>query len=307
MNGSLSLRKLPALVLLAAVSCGAQETNSPVASAPGVRVVSVMPETEQPTRGCAKLSVAPTDLSRSIRDVIQRREFVWRFPRDKVADQAVSEQSFLSRFFDEVGETFKRWWKPVRRLLKKMEAWIEDLVRRWRPEMRAPREGGDWRLSVQILGVVLLGIVACTLGVFLWRHWRRRHRPVQLAQAVAVPVPDLRAEEVQADQMPADEWQLLAREMLSKGELRLALRAFYLSTLAFLAQHEWLSIAKHKTNREYERELGRRAASRGDMVQAFSQNVGLFERAWYGHHEVKRENVDSFMENHQKIKTRAEE
>lgn len=288
----------------------ADDTNNPAASASAtVAGANTAPasETVPPSWVPKPPAVASSDLSRSINEVVKRREFAWRFPRERLAADPNAEQGFISRFLDEVGRTIQNWLKPIKRWWKRFEEWLRDFLRRWQRESR-PNEPGsiDWQLTVQVLGVFLLAVVACVLAIFLWRTWKKRGRSVQVARAVAMPLPDLRDEEVQADQMAPDEWYVRANEMLRKGELRLALRAFYLSTLAFLAQREWLVIARYKTNREYEKELQRRAAARGEMVEAFGHNVGLFERAWYGTHEVTPEHVERFVSNHQKIRTCSE-
>jgi hypothetical protein len=89
--------------------------------------------------------------------------------------------------------------------------------------------------------------------------------------------------------------------MLEKGELRLALRAFFLATIAALAQHDYLMIAKHKTNMDYAREVSRRLHSKAEVVSAFKENVGMFERAWYGDHEVDPSTIAIVRGNHDTI------
>jgi len=83
-----------------------------------------------------------------------------------------------------------------------------------------------------------------------------------------------------AEQLPEDGWTKLARELLERGELRLALRAFYLASLARLAERNLISLAKFKSNRDYEQELRRRGHSFPDMLALFSENVGVFDRIW---------------------------
>ena len=95
------------------------------------------------------------------------------------------------------------------------------------------------------------------------------------ARAVTV-MPDLNSEDVVASQLPEDEWLRLAREMMERGELRLAIRALYLATLAHLGLRELISIARHKSNRDYQRELLRRARAREDLQEAFGESVSIF-------------------------------
>ena len=79
-------------------------------------------------------------------------------------------------------------------------------------------------------------------------HRRCRSRsPCSSPAAGAIPAPDVAApsrrrrarsdeENVTADQLPEDGWLQLARELIERGELRLALRASYLAGLAHLGQ-----------------------------------------------------------------------
>ena len=117
-----------------------------------------------------------------------------------------------------------------------------------------------------------------------------------------LPTPNIADENVGADQLPEDGWLKMARELLDRGELRLALRAFYLASLAHLASRNLITIAKFKSNRDYEKELGRRAHALPDVMQTFTQNVTIFDRIWYGLHEVNAEMLQHFASNVEKIK-----
>ena len=114
--------------------------------------------------------------------------------------------------------------------------------------------------------------------------------------------PDLTDENVGADQLPEDGWMKLGREMLSRGELRLALRAFYLSSLASLADRNLVSLARFKSNRDYQRELERRAHALPGVVSMFGNNVGVFEQVWYGDHPADPLLVDEFLASVQRLK-----
>jgi len=85
--------------------------------------------------------------------------------------------------------------------------------------------------------------------------------------------------------------------------LRLALRAFYLAGLAHLGYRELIRIARFKSNREYEFELGRRARNREELLEAFAQSVKLFDRVWYGKHDVSPGDLRSFQAALERITT----
>jgi len=93
--------------------------------------------------------------------------------------------------------------------------------------------------------------------------------------------------------------------MTAKGELRLALRAVYLSTLAMLGQDGLITIARFKSNRDYEHELSRKIRSAQPLLHFFSYHVAEFNQSWYGAHPVTNECLDKFIENHKRICTSA--
>jgi len=152
----------------------------------------------------------------------------------------------------------------------------------------------------------LVAVVASVLAIIIYRAWRgRRKSPPVIASEAVLPVPDLADENVGADQLPEEGWTKLARELLARGELRLAMRAFYLASLSHLAARNLISIARFKSNREYERELRRRGHSFPDLLSLFGQNISVFEAVWYGMHQVNADSVNQFALNVERIKTGA--
>jgi len=81
------------------------------------------------------------------------------------------------------------------------------------------------------------------------------------------------------------------------------MRALYLATLAHLADKEMLTIESYKSNRDYERELKRRAHEHLDLIRIFSANLNIFERAWYGMYRIARTEFDRYVRNQQRIFT----
>ena len=123
-----------------------------------------------------------------------------------------------------------------------------------------------------------------------------------VASEVFLPAPDVIDENVRADQLPEDGWTRLAREFLARGEFRLAMRAFYLASLSHLAARNLISIARFKSNLDYERELRRRAHSFPELLATFNANLGLFEQVWYGRHQVDQTLVLQFAQNVDRLK-----
>jgi hypothetical protein len=132
---------------------------------------------------------------------------------------------------------------------------------------------------------VAIAVVVVVLGYVIWLAWRQGRRTATAAatvQAAVVAQPDLRDENVQAAQLPADGWLALAHEQMARGDWRLALRALYLGSLARLGSEGLLTLARFKTNQDYERELRRRALNRTALHGWFRGRRHEFEAVWYG-------------------------
>jgi hypothetical protein len=246
-------------------------------------------------------AVSPEQLSQSIDQVLQRREFAWRMPREKEVESD-APQSWLARVLQSLGDMIREALKAIAHGLGKALGWIVDMLSKLWPS-HIPRQSGlsGWSsgllYSLQILLLFLIATLAGVLAVLILRAYRRRRRPaVLLAEPVAAR-PDLSDENLAADQLPEDGWLNLAREMMEDGNLRLALRAFYLAGLAHLAAKEMISIAIFKSNREYETELRRRARAASEVQEAFSQNVAVFDWAWYGLNDVTQDALQHFQFN----------
>ena len=242
------------------------------------------------TRQSPTVNVPAEKLERTIGEVLQQREYSWRLPREKNA-VAKEEKGWLGQFIDSVTET-------IEGALKKAGDWLEDL---WRwifkpPSIKpGPSPVLDWTAALKALLILLIVVCAGFLAFLIVRFWQRwRHVPAIAAAAPAAAPPDLTDENVGADQLPEDGWLRMGRELMGAGDLRLALRAFYLASLAHLAERNLIALARFKSNRDYTRELQRRGHALPQLVSLFGENVPIFERVWYGRHEVSPELVGEF-------------
>lgn len=243
---------------------------------------------QAPQESAASTSPRAAELERSIERVLQEREYAWRMPREK---DAPTEDS-------QVTASLKRWIKNVRDQGRRFKEWLESL---FKGKAREPGESSGGGLPIQEITFLLIGVGILLLSWVVWTVLRKHTTPVVAAKAVQA-VPDLTSEDVVADQLPVEGWLGMMQELLNAGELRLALRAAYLATLAHLAQRELLAIARYKSNRDYQRELQRRARSREALLAAFEENLLAFERGWYGQHEVTRDLLTRFSQNLETIR-----
>jgi hypothetical protein len=153
----------------------------------------------------------------------------------------------------------------------------------------------------------LIAVLGVAVGVLLLRFWRlkRNAKPVN-AVAASAPVVDVTDDRIDATKVPEDQWLALAQDLIARGDLRLAVRAFYLASLSYLARRSLVNVQAAKTNRQYETELRRRTRDKTDVARLFSENARVFERAWYGDHEVNAQIVEHLRDNLQRMKVCAE-
>lgn len=262
---------------------------------------------------CPALSAAPAptpppshvesaDLNDSLDRVLQRREYSWRLPR-KAGEEAAENKGWLTTFIEEAWQKTVRTVQKVKKWIADAYEWLRDTFQRKPADDGSERSGGktDWSAGARWTLIALAAVLTGILVVLLLRWRKARRTGIVNAQPVAA-VPDLNKEDITADQLPEDGWLQLARELVAKGDLRLALRASYLAGLAHLGHRDLILIARHKSNHDYGRELRRRARGNGSLLGAFDENLNAFERSWYGEHEVTSGTLGSFSENLERIR-----
>ena len=245
--------------------------------------------------------ISTPDLDRAINETIHESKYAWRMPREKV-EGVDADNGLVARFLDKVGAMLRKWARAV---LHWLDEWLQKLSRNWHPvSVDARSSGYGWIMSVQLLLWGLIALALTALAIFLYRVWHDRQKSrTAIASEAILPMPDIADENVSADQLPEDGWTKLARELLERGEFRLAMRAFYLASLSHLATRNLISLARFKSNRDYERELCRRGHSFPELLSIFSDNISIFERIWYGMHEVNPGLVNQFASNVERIKS----
>jgi len=238
-------------------------------------------------------AINPADLDRSIDEVIHSREFTWRTPHSGGEEPHGRWVGWVRGAID----TVRRF---VRDVLDAIAAWFS-------PDRESTVESGGkpvTRRMIEVMtGLVVALIVGAAIAFFL-----RRRSPVTKAAALtaAAPAVNLSDESLTADQLPESSWLRLAEEWLAKGDCRLALRALHLAGLNFLGERGLVSIRRWKSGLDYRREVERRARAKPEIPPAFSNNVALFERGWYGSRPVDREMVETFAARLTEIRNHAQ-
>ena len=288
-GGLLWLTLDPFLQAVYAVRCflaGARESGADLFAA--VKQLAVLLAIACVAGSVVQAEPAPRDLDRSIRHVLEERQYDWRL---HPAGYEEPSNGVLRRIAHDVRSA----WDYVTDSAGKAADWLRRLLESREDPAKQPSRGAPVApLRWMIYGLLVL--IGIGIAIYLWRI-RASRTKAQSADGPGAAAPvDLSDGNVAASDLPEDEWLRLARECIARQEYRLALRALFLANLSLLSRAGLLTIAAAKTNREYREELRRRAHSE-EVLSAFRENVTQFERAWYGRHGVSEEDVAAFERN----------
>ena len=199
---------------------------------------------EEIDKAVASSALGKKEMSERLASILHRSEYA----------RVVKEESALSRM--------------TRRLLE----WILRLFGKRRP--LSPGSANTMSLLAEIF------VVAIALGAIVYAFWMIAPRFLRRRKGKKTSKPRARVvlgERLDADKSAADllaEAEALARA----GDLRGAIRRGYIALLIELADRKIISLAQHKTNRDYLRAV-REVKSLYRNMEALTNN---FERHWYG-------------------------
>jgi Domain of unknown function (DUF4129) len=208
-----------------------------------------------------------------------------------------SPPTWFDKLLGKVGHSIKHAWNTLSNFFHKL--WPRGLNLSLGNEKRA-----DWQLKDLRLWLTLIAALTfAAAGVLVWLRQRRETASLSIPLAV-LPIPDL-GDSAAASERSEDEWFALASRLEGEGELRFALRAAYFGLLAGLAQREWLSIRRDRTNREYLNEFTRRwrrrpqaaMEARAEIPEKLRGSLRQFDRVWYGFHALTPEAVTVYRQD----------
>ncbi len=273
-----------ALVILAAVLAGI----SPVRAE---ETPPAQNRTENPTESVRQARVQ--QLRQSLEVESRRAIYRWH-------DAAhPNPPNWFDKLLTKIGNGIERAWKAFEDFLRKL--WPRGLN-------LGEGKGGSWQLKDLRVWLWLIAILTLAAGgVLFWLRRQKATAAISIPQAVA-PFPDL-SESALASVCSEDEWFALAGRLEGEGELRFALRAAYLGLLAGLAQREWLTIRRDRTNREYLDEFTRRwrrrpqaaIESRAEIPEKLRGSLRQFDRVWYGAHMLTPQAVAAYRQDQREL------
>jgi hypothetical protein len=224
--------------------------------------------------GVQAREISPAELDGKIQHAMQKPEYAWRVANN--SEGASSQPGWL----DDVENLVRRGWHAIGRGF----SWLVEQIRRLferPPAMTESRGKAPPRTTLRWVMYALIVVIAGILFAIMRQLMLRRSASTALVTPAAVKPISLTEDHILASELPEDEWMAMAREALSRGDYRLALRAVYLANLAWLGRAGLVTVSRFKSNREYERELRLRSRS-DELTSLFARNRAVFESAWYG-------------------------
>jgi hypothetical protein len=277
-----------ALVVLAAILAGA----SPMASA----AQASLPRSSTVTPADTAREPQIQKLRRALDEESRRAIYRWHDAEHP------SPPTWFDKLLDKIQKRIERAWNAFRNFLRKL--WPRGLNLSPGKEKRGP-----WKLKDLRLWLTLIAILTTGAGVVLFWLRLRREAAAQLSIPLAIaPFPDL-SDGAVASERSEDEWFALADRLEREGELRLALRSVYLGLLAGLAQREWLTIRRDRTNRDYLNEFTRRWRRRPqaalerriEIPEKLRGSLRQFDRVWYGSYVLTPEAVAAYRQDQREL------
>jgi uncharacterized protein DUF4129 len=158
-----------------------------------------------------------------------------------------------------------RLWDNVRK-------WLEQFIPK--PKPLSPG-GATWVTKIAQFVVILLalGVIGYVLKTFAPRMFSGRRPRKKAKQGPRIVLGENLAPDQSAGDILAD-----AEALARRGELRAAIRKAYIALLVELGERKILSLAQHKTNRDYLRAV-REVEPLHTNVKQLTES---FERHWYG-------------------------
>lgn len=176
------------------------------------------------------------------------------------------------------------------RLMRVLEDWLAQVFPR---PAAMPAIGGGFGSLKFVLQIVIYSLVIGLLGFLIYRFLpgfaRRRASKTKKEKADRV----ILGERVSGDASASDLFDEAERLAL-EGNLRAAIRKGYIALLCELSDRKVIGLARHKTNRDYLRDVRKRA----DLFENMNGLTFDFERNWYGLRPAVQQDWEDFRDRY---------
>ncbi len=231
---------------------------------------------------------------------LEHPRYIWQAP--EATD--IEDLGLLGRFLQTVADWVKSAFKWIGETIVDIIEWVWDRGR----NDSSSSTGWGGLATITSLSFLLKLLVVILIGTIIYLAIQYfREKPLQADEVIALsaPAPDLEEESTTADQLPRDGWLALAQELAAAGNTRLAMRAYFLASLAMLGEANFIGIALFKSNQDYYRELHRRIQSQPELCTLYRDSMHHYEAVWYGDHTPTLQHLERLKNNQQEMQHHA--
>ena len=241
--------------------------------------------------GAMPVMAQGTALDEAIDAELEHPRYLWKAPNPG----DIEDIKFIGQFLQTVADWIESALQWIAQSFSELMDWIFS-------RDREPSSSSSWSLmdtvfNLRFLMIVLVVLLVGTILYLVYKHFQNRDVAQEESVALSASSPDLEEETTTADQLPEEGWLALAQEMAAQGNYRLAMRAYFLATLAHLGEANFIVIALFKSNWDYGRELQRRVKSHPDLVKLYGDSMRHYEAVWYGDHEATAAGLERLRHN----------
>lgn len=176
---------------------------------------------------------------------------------------------------------------------RKIKEWLRGLLPQ--PQAPAPTEAIGFQSFSLVLQIILYALILGFVGFLIYRFspflaqkFKRRERKEKRERVILGE----RLGEDETAQNLFDEAERLA----GAGNLRGAIRKGYIALLCELSDRKIIGLARHKTNRDYLRDVRKS----GELYENMNGLTVNFERHWYGSESVEEKDWNEFKNGYKK-------
>ncbi|HPG30810.1 MAG TPA: hypothetical protein PKY81_05935 [bacterium] len=239
----------------------------------------------------------------SIEATLAHPKYSWREPRGKSSGNkngmTYSLGISLKKFISYIKNPLKNLFKKLKKIFSTPKN---------HNDYYGDKSFFEWIKSVKFIMLaisVFFGLLIFTLTLKILRSNKKKKNEVSAADTSFDNISF--SGNITADKLPSAEWLELARKYLDSGDLKLAMRAFFLAVLSSLNSKGLIVLRTYKTNFDYNRELKEKGNSFQNLFLAFSEASAYFDRIWYGDFEIADDkfndyatNINNILENYEK-------
>jgi len=192
-------------------------------------------------------------------------------------------------------EEYKKPDEKDKSLAQRWLDWFADWLRSLlpnRPNLPNVDPSGFKPLSV-VIQVLVYGLVIGLIGFLIYKfapviaeRFGRKQKKEKTSRVIL-------GEHIEASRSASDLFAE-AEGFARQGDLRAAIRKGYIALLCDLADKKIIGLARHKTNRDYLRDVRKRTSLFAPMKHA----TGSFERHWYGFRTPEEKDWEEFRQQY---------